>query len=194
VNGGRIGGSDRPVRGLPDPHRTAFCGGAMARPILTPEERFMQFVSPEPNSGCWLWLGGTARGYGQFYVSINGKPRSCVLAHRFAWQSAFGKIPAGMDCCHKCDVKTCVNVEHLFISTRAGNMADMASKNRGTKSKRGLPRGVYPARNSRLFAARFRRGGISVSLGCFETQEEASLRVEAAYAEVAEPKEGEGGR
>ena len=31
--------------------------------------RFWDKVSPEPNSGCWLWLGSvTAKGYGEFWA------------------------------------------------------------------------------------------------------------------------------
>ncbi len=33
---------------------------------MTPDdlERFWRLVEPEPNSGCWLWVGAAARGYG----------------------------------------------------------------------------------------------------------------------------------
>jgi len=33
----------------------------------TPEERFFDKISPEPNSGCWLWTAGVdSCGYGNF--------------------------------------------------------------------------------------------------------------------------------
>lgn len=33
-------------------------------------ERFMSHVSPEPNSGCWLWAGCVSKyGYGRFGYS-----------------------------------------------------------------------------------------------------------------------------
>jgi len=42
-------------------------------------ERFMRFVSMEPMSGCWLWLGGHNKaGYGMFWAQ--GRQR---LPHRW---------------------------------------------------------------------------------------------------------------
>lgn len=42
------------------------------------EERFLAMVSPEPNSGCWLWEGTVnSGGYGQF-----GMNRRAVKARK----------------------------------------------------------------------------------------------------------------
>lgn len=90
-------------------------------------ERFEQFVSPEPNTGCSLWFGGIhdKHGYGSFQFN---KRRG--LAHRWAWELYCGEIPKGLSVLHECDNPYCVNTDHLFLGTRADNIQDMCAKNR----------------------------------------------------------------
>jgi hypothetical protein len=51
-------------------------------------------------------------------------------AHRRAWEEAFGPIPDGMLVLHTCDVRNCVNPEHLFLGTNKENTQDMVTKGR----------------------------------------------------------------
>lgn len=88
--------------------------------------KFWQLV--ERTRSCWLWRGFVdAHGYGQFERNTK--------AHRFAFETVFGKIPNGLVVCHKCDVPRCVNPEHLFVGTNLDNSLDMAAKGRSARAK-----------------------------------------------------------
>lgn len=81
-------------------------------------------------SGCWIWHGSTvSNGYGTLSV---GRTK---LAHRYAYETFVGPIGQGLDCCHKCDNRKCVNPWHLFLGTRRDNMRDCVAKNRQAKGE-----------------------------------------------------------
>jgi hypothetical protein len=99
-------------------------------------QRFQSFVSPEPNSGCWLWAGCcNVDGYGRFRRTGQ---RKTAQAHRFAYEVQHGPIPAGEEVMHRCDMPACVNPDHLVAGPHAENIRDMHAKGRAGKS--GPPR------------------------------------------------------
>lgn len=76
---------------------------------------------------CWIWTGDKySSGYGRITIGAGVQ----VRAHRFMYEQRFGKIPDGLFALHKCDVRTCVNPEHIFIGTKKDNMQDCISKGR----------------------------------------------------------------
>jgi hypothetical protein len=101
----------------------------IARPIA---ERFWALSIPEPNSGCWLWMGSVnSCGYGHFGLgSRTDKTRRIVTASRFAFELTYGPVPDGLQVLHHCDVPCCVNPEHLYAGTRSQNMQDAYDRGR----------------------------------------------------------------
>lgn len=81
----------------------------------------------DPVTGCWLWQGfRNWGGYGQ--VGYRGENWT---AHRAMWRALKGPIPNGLHVCHTCDVRHCVNPDHLWLGTNQQNISDMVAKGRG---------------------------------------------------------------
>lgn len=78
-------------------------------------ERLLRHSRPDEN-GCWLWTGGLDKnGYGKATLAINGDwgHRRYVRAHRLAYETFVGPIPAGLELDHLCGNRGCINPAHL---------------------------------------------------------------------------------
>jgi hypothetical protein len=102
----------------------------MASRQFTPiAERFARHVQITDNpSACWLWTGSLRNGYGQ--INKGDQSGGMLYAHRLAWELTYGPIPPAMCVCHVCDERRCCRPDHMFLGTKADNLADMWSKQR----------------------------------------------------------------
>lgn len=94
---------------------------------IPPWQRMWGSVTEAPVDLCWEWKA-TSRlksGYGR--ITLNNRQH---LAHRAAWEWAFGPIPNGMLVRHKCDNPTCCNPFHLELGTDQDNYNDMVERGR----------------------------------------------------------------
>ena len=84
---------------------------------------------------CLVWQGAAINGYGVIQRGSRGE--GLIRTHRVVWEHHHGEVPEGLELCHTCDVRRCVNIEHLFLGDRAVNMRDAAAKGR---TSRGIER------------------------------------------------------
>lgn len=101
----------------------------MTRPGIPLHKRLANRIEMG-TAGCWLWTGAkNSNGYG--LIMVQGH---CALAHRVSFEIHVGPIPPGIFVCHACDVRACINPEHLWLGTHRDNMDDMAKKGRAPRS------------------------------------------------------------
>lgn len=72
-------------------------------------ERLLELSMPEPNSGCWLFLGALTE-YGYGILRVEGKNWK---AHRAAYVAFVGEVPDGLTLDHLCRNRACINPNHL---------------------------------------------------------------------------------
>jgi hypothetical protein len=98
---------------------------------LTPEAltRFWAKVEIKDEDSCWLWTRAVnSKGYGSF--AINGKG---VSAHKISWALAKNDgvlSDSKSHIMHSCDVRSCVNPNHLSVGTARDNARDAINKGR----------------------------------------------------------------
>jgi hypothetical protein len=83
---------------------------------------------PEPNTGCYLWLGalkgdggGTDRKIPSIRDPKHGKYASPSSAVKVICDDAKGPLPKGLTRSHRCDNKMCVNPDHIVYEGQYEN-------------------------------------------------------------------------
>lgn len=84
---------------------------------LQTHETVMARFEPVTESGCWIWTGCEADGYGVF--AFHGKRWS---SHRYMYEYFIGPVPQGLVLDHLCRVRCCGNPWHLELVTNRVNI------------------------------------------------------------------------
>lgn len=101
----------------------------MPKRIEITEAYLQSLISPEPMSGCWLWMGSAINKKGYGYIRADQKSQQ---AHRVVYKF-YVCDPGNNLVLHKCDNPSCVNPEHLFLGTVLDNNRDRHQKGRDAK-------------------------------------------------------------
>lgn len=115
--------------------------GFFLDPSTPDADRIYYSIAVDVQTRCWNWLGHIGdTGYGRVYQPAT---RRTGHAHRVAYETFVGPIPAGMQLDHLCRNRACCNPAHLepvtaFINVRRGQSPAMQARRR-THCAKGHP-------------------------------------------------------
>jgi hypothetical protein len=87
---------------------------------------------------CVPWTGAQAAGYGKIYVKgsyAEGRARYRGAHVDTLMRKLNRPLRSGFEACHHCDVKLCVQPEHLYEGTRSENVRDAIERGLWTPSR-----------------------------------------------------------
>lgn len=89
------------------------------------KQKPIEYVVDE--NGCHICTSHATDIHGYPHVWRDGKG---TTAHRFIYEEHVGPIPFGLLVRHKCDVRKCINPDHLELGTNADNSNDCKIRGR----------------------------------------------------------------
>jgi hypothetical protein len=136
-------------------------------------DRVYAKISPEPNTGCWIWTGSiSSTGYGN--AMVGGVVKN---VHRALYELEKGPIKQGLELDHLCRNRWCVNPDHLEPVTGSENCLRGVGPQRAAEhqqAKTHCPKGhAYFGDN--LYLYKGSRNG-KVHRGCRECRRLQKLR------------------
>ena len=99
---------------------------------------------PEPNTGCWLWLGDVGR---KDYARITVNRKSMRVSRLI-----LGLTDRRVQARHTCDTPLCVNPEHLLPGTNSDNVRDAVRRKRHSESRKTHCKRGHSLENAYVFA------------------------------------------
>jgi hypothetical protein len=117
-----------------EPH---YIPSVLAKHLAIIEAKILKYfwarVDKSPGHGpwnnCWIWTGNLdENGYGRPH--IHGiKP---IRIHRFSYELHYGPVLVdSLMVRHECDIRSCVNPNHLILGTAQDNARDREERGRG---------------------------------------------------------------
>ncbi len=150
---------------------------------MTPDD-VKAMMAYDPQTGNFIWkvrrgqaavgkIAGTPHNQGYIQIKVGEK---VILAHRLAWFVTYGEVPS-CDIEHINGNKLDNRIANLRLATRSQNMAN---KGPNRNSRSGL-KGVYYFKRTGKWVAGFRKDGLRIHVGYFDTAEEAAEAHRVAY-------------
>ena len=72
---------------------------------------------------CWIWQGCCRGGYGMINnPNYNGTGSKMLQAHIVYYEQVKGQVPSGLVLDHLCNVRNCINPDHMKPTTHVENI------------------------------------------------------------------------
>lgn len=82
------------------------------------------------DKGCHICTSHKPESNGYVRVCVN---RKRIGMHRYIYEQTFGKVCKSLVIRHKCDMRNCINIDHLEVGTQRENVNDAVKRNRINK-------------------------------------------------------------